>query len=45
LAVPIIDETGKVLGTLGVGKIVPYEFSEAEKARLTEIGQEFGPLF
>jgi putative methionine-R-sulfoxide reductase with GAF domain len=45
LAVPILDETGKVLGTLGVGKIVPYEFSEAEKARLTEIGQEFGPLF
>lgn len=41
LAVPILDEAGKVLGTLGVGKIVPYEFSDVEKARLTEIGQEF----
>ncbi len=41
LAVPILDESGKVLGTLGVGKIIPYEFSEVEKARLTEIGQEF----
>lgn len=44
LAVPILDESGKVLGTLGVGKIVPYDFSDAEKARLTEIGQEFLPL-
>ena len=43
LAVPILDESGKVLGTLGVGKIVPYEFSEIEKARLTELGQEFVP--
>lgn len=41
LAVPILDGSGKVLGTLGVGKIVPYEFSDAEKARLTELGQEF----
>jgi putative methionine-R-sulfoxide reductase with GAF domain len=44
LAVPILDDTGKVLGTLGVGKIVPYEFSEIEKARLTELGQQFVPL-
>ena len=44
LAVPILDESGKVLGTLGVGKIVPYEFSDAEKARLTEIGQEFAVM-
>jgi putative methionine-R-sulfoxide reductase with GAF domain len=41
LAVPILDAGSKVLGTLGIGKIVPYEFSEVEKARLTEIGQEF----
>ncbi len=41
LAVPILDEHGKVLGTLGVGKIIPYDFSDAEKARLTELGQEF----
>jgi L-methionine (R)-S-oxide reductase len=43
LAVPILDGSGMVLGTLGVGKIVPYEFSEVEKARLTELGQEFVP--
>lgn len=41
LAVPILDGSGEVLGTIGVGKIVPYEFSEKEKARLTELGQEF----
>jgi putative methionine-R-sulfoxide reductase with GAF domain len=40
LAVPILSEEGMVLGTLGVGKTEPYEFSEAEKARLAEIGQE-----
>lgn len=44
LAVPILDESGKVLGTLGVGKIVPYEFSDAEKVKLTEIGQEFAVM-
>ncbi len=44
LAVPILDESGKVLGTLGVGKIIPYEFSEIEKSRLTEIGQKFVPF-
>lgn len=41
LAVPILSESGGVLGTLGVGKTVPYEFSGAEKERLAEIGQEF----
>lgn len=41
LAVPILAPDGKVLGTLGVGKIVPYDFSDAEKERLTEIGQQF----
>jgi L-methionine (R)-S-oxide reductase len=44
LAVPILDATGKVLGTLGVGKVVPYEFSDQEKARLTVIGSEFTPF-
>ena len=44
LAVPILDTTGKVLGTLGVGKVVPYEFSEIEKDRLTELGQQFLPV-
>jgi L-methionine (R)-S-oxide reductase len=40
LAVPILDMDGKVLGTLGVGKVVPYDFSDAEKTRLSEIGGE-----
>lgn len=40
LAVPIFSEDGEtVMGTLGVGKVVPYDFSDAEKARLAEIGQ------
>ncbi|BDS06524.1 hypothetical protein NT6N_15640 [Oceaniferula spumae] len=40
LAVPILSqENGTALGTLGVGKIVPYDFSEQEKSLLTEIGQ------
>lgn len=41
LAVPILSEEGVVLGTLGVGKVTPYEFSEAEKAKLAEIGRGF----
>ena len=40
LAVPILAEDGVVLGTLGVGKVTPYEFTEVEKERLAEIGQE-----
>lgn len=44
LAVPILSETGEVIGTLGIGKMEPYEFSEAEKDRLAEIGREFIPL-
>ena len=45
LAVPVFSEDGKtVMGTLGVGKVVPYEFSIVEKARLAEIGQSLLPL-
>ncbi len=45
LAVPILSSDGvSVIGTLGVGKTVPYEFSEAEKARLAEIGHTFSAL-
>ncbi|MDE0835927.1 MAG: GAF domain-containing protein [Akkermansiaceae bacterium] len=45
LAVPVFSEDGKtVMGTLGVGKVVPYEFSDVEKARLAEIGQSLLPL-
>jgi hypothetical protein len=39
--VPILAADGRVLGTLGVGKMVPYEFSETEMARITEIGNQF----
>jgi L-methionine (R)-S-oxide reductase len=42
LAVPILSEDGlKVLGTLGIGKVEPYDFSEAEKARLADLGNSF----
>lgn len=42
LAVPILSQDGlRVLGTLGVGKVEPYDFSEAEKSRLTELGNNF----
>ena len=34
LAVPIVGRDGKVVGVLGVGKMSPYEFSEAESADL-----------
>ena len=36
LAVPVLDGD-RLCGTLGIGKVVPYEFTEAEKARLMEI--------
>ena len=42
LAVPILSADGaRVLGTLGVGKVEPYDFSEVEKARLAELGNGF----
>ena len=45
LAVPIFSEDGaKVIGTLGVGKVVPYDFSGAEKARLAELASGMLPL-
>lgn len=45
LAVPILSNDGvSVIGTLGVGKTVPYEFSETEKARLAEIGHTFSAM-
>jgi putative methionine-R-sulfoxide reductase with GAF domain len=41
LAVPILSSTGQVLGTIGVGKLIPYDFSTVEKDRLSELGLEF----
>ncbi len=34
LAVPIVSPTGEVIGVLGIGKMSPYDFSEAESAEL-----------
>lgn len=45
LAVPVFSEDGAtVVGTLGVGKVVPYDFSDREKARLAELGTGMRPL-
>lgn len=33
LAVPVLDE-GRLCGTLGIGKLVPYDFTAEEKAQL-----------
>jgi L-methionine (R)-S-oxide reductase len=41
LAVPILAQSGEVLGTIGVGKLTPYDFSMEEKGRLTELGHGF----
>jgi L-methionine (R)-S-oxide reductase len=46
LAVPIISQkTGDVIGTLGIGKFAPYEFSSAEKERLGDLAAEIGGYF
>lgn len=42
LAAPVFSEDGgSVIGTLGVGKVVPYEFSDQEKKRLAQLAEEF----
>ena len=38
LAVPVLTVSGDLRGTLGIGKMEAYEFSEEEKARLMHIG-------
>ncbi len=46
LAVPVFaSESGQVIGTLGIGKFAPYEFTSAEKQRLAEHATEIGRLF
>ncbi len=42
LAVPIMDGD-RLCGTLGIGKLVPYDFSDEEKQRLTQIASEVAP--
>lgn len=46
IAVPIFSKTsGQVIGTLGIGKFAPYEFTVAEKERLKELAAEIGCHF
>ena len=41
LAVPVFSSDGSlVLGTLGIGKQVPYDFSDEEKDRLAGVARE-----
>jgi len=41
LAVPIFsDDRSQVIGTLGIGKFVPHEFTDGEKLRLTDHAAE-----
>ena len=37
LAVPIVGADGKVIGVLGIGKIQPYDYTEAEIADLNAV--------
>lgn len=39
LAVPVLDG-GRLCGTLGIGKMVPYDFTEEEKNRLMKLAED-----
>jgi L-methionine (R)-S-oxide reductase len=46
VAVPIFSQDGgRVVGTLGIGKFTPYEFTNEEKDRLAAIAQEISGHF
>lgn len=46
IAVPVFAmNSGKVIGTLGIGKFAPYEFNVAEKQRLSEFASVIGGIF
>lgn len=46
IAVPVISpETGKVLGTLGIGKVIPYDFTADEKQRLADHARRLAENF
>jgi L-methionine (R)-S-oxide reductase len=46
LAVPVMMYgSGKVLGTLGIGKHVPHDFSETEKRQLAIHAEQLATLF
>lgn len=40
LAVPVLDASGGLHGTLGIGKMDPYDFTDEEKTRLMDIGRQ-----
>lgn len=42
LAVPVLDGD-RLCGTLGIGKLVPYEFTAEEKEKLTGIARRMAP--
>ncbi|MFM9000504.1 MAG: GAF domain-containing protein [Verrucomicrobiota bacterium] len=39
LAVPVLAADGRVLGVLGIGKMHPYDFSDAEIADLNKVAE------
>ncbi|MDB6139746.1 MAG: histidine kinase [Verrucomicrobiaceae bacterium] len=39
LAVPVLGEGDRLCGTLGIGKMVPHDFTNEEKTRLMGIGR------
>lgn len=46
IAVPVFSKaSGMVIGTLGIGKFAPYEFTDAEKQRLKDLAGEIGGHF
>ena len=46
LAVPVFATgTDRVVGTLGIGKMAPHQYSDAEERRLEELAREIAELF
>lgn len=46
LAVPVFSkESGEVIGTLGIGKFAPYDFTAAEKQQLVDLASDIGRRF
>jgi putative methionine-R-sulfoxide reductase with GAF domain len=43
LAVPVLDGN-RLCGTLGIGKLVPYDFTAEEKDRLMQTASSIAPL-
>ena len=39
LAVPVLGDAHRLCGTLGIGKMEAYDFSDEEKAKLMDIGR------